>query len=504
MRLIVRFLPLTATSLATLGGQSLQVLLDDTATGRISAFLSISDDSLRTLSLFELLASLNQLALAKAVQPLCPLDAALLISRSSDGALFSVQDSSDVQRLSDGSELWLIHFPICLALPPSTLHALHSGLPRLRTARTDRVSTKRVNDSSRLMREWDEVIMPCSVQRSAEREGEVWSAQSIHMQAKASAEGMGGRERSVALRKALAANGFIRVRLDSELLTAIRAMHAMQAKFFALPSPIKAHYAIDRRQGEAARYQPSFGYVSTSPSSKEYFVVRQPPTDGSTTCQLPTEVDMAPRVWPVFHELGRLAQSIVRLVLRTFDIDDDAIDGVLQSTMAPAKDSSTFGHSSVIELFLYRGATSTHLPCPIHTDASLLTLIPRSTGAAGLEIWNWQAEGWQAVEEQAADDECIVFAGDMLQRLLNGAVLATQHRVQFDQSAGIDRYSTPFELFANPHYIIDCPTLLAQSWRHFAGCESSAALAQPYCYVETALSAANWFSKGLVSVNKGD
>lgn len=140
------------------------------------------------------------------------------------------------------------------------------------------------------------------------------------------------------------------------------------------------------------------------------------------------------------------------------------------------------------------------LPCSIHMDASLLTCIPRCTGPAGLELYNFRGQGgWQAVEEQARDrSECIVFAGEMLGRVLNGAVLPAQHRVIFSEHAGLDRYSAPFELFPAPSYVIDCAELLKDSWHHFPSTE----VAQACQGRETAQVAMSAFSQGLVSVNQ--
>ncbi len=483
------------------------------------------------------------------------LDGALLAVRRAEGeSLYALLDEGDIQAaLSDSCELWvLLHDDLTptgdggnssssssssnsssspadrhagagddVCPDGDTLLALHGALPR--PARSAAARTKaHPRPACSLASDWDTVYMPCTVEREA---GGVWRSEELRQRAECAEVAAAHTEESatggacvadaavldssaaysVQLRASFAANGFVRVRLDPELLGAVRALQAMQARFFALPPDVKARYSLQRRTGHAARYQPPIGYVSTS-ASREYYVVRQPPCEDEllqSHCRLPSELPFAERVWPVFHELGRLAQSIARLLLRSFDVAQADIDAALQGTMDPALDAATFGHSSVLELFLYQARSSASLPCAIHTDASLLTLIPRSVGAAGLEIWNWAASGWQAVEAQAADDECVVFAGDMLQRLLRGGIQAAQHRVRFDQVAGVDRYSTPFELFAHPQYVIDCRTLLARSWQHFPHCEP-AALPAPYCQVETALAAANWFSKGLVSVNMND
>jgi hypothetical protein len=125
----------------------------------------------------------------------------------------------------------------------------------------------------------------------------------------------------------------------------------------------------------------------------------------------------------------------------------------------------------------------------------------------------------------------------MLPRILNGDILAAQHRVVFsgepvsaskeedvkmtetgaddttnEGAVGMkggdaecvhfrDRYSTPFELFLAPRYEIDCARLLAHSSRHFT---HKGALLPACTVVETAQIASCAFSQGLVSVNKSN
>lgn len=90
----------------------------------------------------------------------------------------------------------------------------------------------------------------------------------------------------------------------------------------------------------------------------------------------------------------------------------------------------------------------------------------------------------------------------MLPRLLNNAVLAAEHRVVFDTTSGAARYSTPFELFLDPGYVIDCAELLSSSWHHFPG--GGAHIASACTPTESALAASCAFSQGLVSVNKSN
>ncbi len=115
--------------------------------------------------------------------------------------------------------------------------------------------------------------------------------------------------------------------------------------------------------------------------------------------------------------------------------------------MEPGRNDEENRFSSVIELFHYSVTGSSAgaaeagaaeatalLPCSTHSDASLLTLIPRCTSSPGLQLYNWSASAWQAVEAQSSEEEAIVFPGDMMQRVSNGGVIASPHRVAFDLS----------------------------------------------------------------------
>jgi isopenicillin N synthase-like dioxygenase len=333
------------------------------------------------------------------------------------------------------------------------------------------------------------------------------------------------------VRTTMAQQGFIRLRLNDAEMKQLMAMQEMQKAFFDLPSETKLLHSSVASGGMSGNYQPSFGYTTSTSCNKEYFVVRQPVasrnervpsyavhpsaakstlsaqsavTDRHTLPKAPVDVGAA--VWPVYFSFGQLCQSIMRLVMRDLDIDERKISQALDGSMDAAKDMLEFGHTSVIELFHYRrspAADGKSLPCSIHTDASFLTIIPRCVGPAGLELFNWSRGDWQAVEAQAMGaNECIVFPGDMMHRLLNGAILATEHRVVLSPTGETQsRYSSPFELFASPRYLLDCGKLLEDSWQHFG----SRRTLLPNCERrETAQVASCAFSQGLVSVNKGD
>jgi isopenicillin N synthase-like dioxygenase len=339
-------------------------------------------------------------------------------------------------------------------------------------------------------------------------------------------------------------------------------------------------------------YQKAHGFSSSKACRKEFFVVRQPPQPAGAASSSPsaavaasaasaaasraasssassslwsmpsTPASFSPAVFDVFHRLGRVCQHVTALLLEALGATPERIATLLHDSLRPARTDEANRFTSVIELFAYRvddddsgeeraasvtapprgaavaGAAAAAsaaspplpppLPCSIHSDASMLTLILRCSGPAGLQLFNWQAGGWQAVEAQSRPDEAILFPGDMMQRVTNGAVLATPHRVAFQPqpastaaaafptgaadtaaassaAASVDppaqpssppplyRYSCPFELFLAPDAVVDCGSLLglpADSVRH--DCRP----------VLSAMEALGLLSQNLISVNK--
>ncbi len=68
--------------------------------------------------------------------------------------------------------------------------------------------------------------------------------------------------------------------------------------------------------------------------------------------------------------------------------------------------------------------------CGEHTDYGLLTIIPPSYGAPGLELYNWTTGDWDQVERMhAGPDECTVMVGETLEKLSNKYLLTSIHRV---------------------------------------------------------------------------
>lgn len=94
-----------------------------------------------------------------------------------------------------------------------------------------------------------------------------------------------------------------------------------------------------------------------------------------------------------------------------------------------------------------------------HEDINLITLLVAAS-AEGLEVLNTAGE-WIPVPIPESEDysEIVINVGDMLQRLTNGKLVSTTHRVvlPYDQSRWVHpRYSMPFFTHPRPEISLRC------------------------------------------------
>lgn len=131
-------------------------------------------------------------------------------------------------------------------------------------------------------------------------------------------------------------------------------------------------------------------------------------------------------------------------------------DDVWASYVEPLPGLGERGRSAD-ELCMFRYALQSHAePCALHTDYSLLTLIP-CAASPGLVVLNLTTLDRDSVERApwlAADGgaqrgrTAVVFGGEALERISNGRIQAAMHGVE--QCEGAPRLSAPFLLHARP------------------------------------------------------
>jgi isopenicillin N synthase-like dioxygenase len=223
--------------------------------------------------------------------------------------------------------------------------------------------------------------------------------------------------------------------------------------FFALPEEVKRQYLI-AGQGGARGYTP-FG-IETAKGAKAHdlkefwHVGRDLPAGHKFRAHMPDNVwpDEVPGFKETFQELyatfDRTGLKILRAIARYLKIDEDYfIDTVRDG-------------NSVMRLLHYppiQGEPGSHVRAGAHEDINTITLL-LGAEEAGLELLTKDGR-WIPVSPKPG--ELVVNIGDMLQRLTNGRLRSTSHRVVNPprERWGHSRYSMPFFLHFRSDFLIE-------------------------------------------------
>ena len=227
-----------------------------------------------------------------------------------------------------------------------------------------------------------------------------------------------------------------------------------QAKaFFALPEEVKRSYLIPG--GGGARGYTAFGVETakggTASDLKEFWHVGRELSAGH-----PFREVMSDNVWP--SEIPGFKETFLEL----YDAFDDAGLKVLAAIARFLKvDEDYFADTvrdgnSVMRLLHYppqAEPTGNHIRAAAHEDINTITLL-LGAEEAGLELKTKDGR-WIPVSPKPG--EVVVNIGDMLQRLTNGKLRSTSHRVvnPAPDRASHARYSMPFFLHFRPDFVIE-------------------------------------------------
>jgi len=255
-----------------------------------------------------------------------------------------------------------------------------------------------------------------------------------------------------ALGEAFARHGFAIVAdhgIDPGLIARAEAeMHAL----FALPEAVKRRYHIVG--GGGARGYTPFGIETAKGADafdlKEFWHIGRelPPNH-------PYREVMPPNIWPA--ELPGFRDVMLRL-FTAFDLAGarllDAIGRHLGLPGHFLSDATRDGNS-VLRLLHYPPipAGAPGIRAGAHEDINAITLL-LGAEEAGLEILDPEGE-WLPVAPRPG--ELVVNVGDMLQRLTNGRLRSTTHRVRnpAPERRGHSRWSMPFFLHFRPDFLIE-------------------------------------------------
>src|SRR6185503_16964292 len=214
--------------------------------------------------------------------------------------------------------------------------------------------------------------------------------------------------------------------------------------FFALPDEVKRKYLIEG-SGGARGYTP-FGIETAKGAGahdlKEFWHVGRDLPPGH-----PFHDHMPDNVWPsevpsfkdtfqqLYASFDRAGLEILKAIARFLDMDEDYfIDTVRDG-------------NSVMRLLHYppiEGEPGSHVRAGAHEDINTITLL-LGAEEAGLEL---QTKDGRWIPVSPKPGELVVNIGDMLQRLTNGQLRSTSHRVVNPppERRGNSRYSMPYFL----------------------------------------------------------
>lgn len=248
--------------------------------------------------------------------------------------------------------------------------------------------------------------------------------------------------------------GFVAVKNHLIAEATVERLYKEVKAFFDLPEDTKKKYEIVELAGQ--RGYTSFGREHAKGSNagdlKEFWHFGQEVTDGD-----PIKSEYPANIFtqelPGFNEVGiqayRDLESTGRYMLRAIAIhlglDEFYFDAKIKNG------------NSILRPIHYPPITAepkSAVRAGQHEDINLITLLIGAS-ADGLEVLNKKNE-WVAVT--ALPDHIVVNVGDMLQRLTNGKLKSTTHRVvnPSREKWGSSRFSIPFFLHPRSEMRLDC------------------------------------------------
>lgn len=224
-------------------------------------------------------------------------------------------------------------------------------------------------------------------------------------------------------------------------------------QFFALPEEVKKKYFIEG-QGGARGYTP-FGIETAkghkASDLKEFWHVGRELSAGHKF-----ESSMPPNVWPsevpgfkdvflkLYEAFDQAGLKVLRAIARFLKVDEDYFTDTVRDG------------NSVMRLLHYPAQTEPtgeHIRAGAHEDINTITLL-LGAEEAGLEL---KTKDGRWIPVVSRPGELVINIGDMLQRLTNGILRSTSHRVvnPTPDRASHARYSMPYFLHFRSDFLIE-------------------------------------------------
>ena len=228
----------------------------------------------------------------------------------------------------------------------------------------------------------------------------------------------------------------------------------LSREFFALPDETKRRYKLEG--GGGARGYTPFGTEKAKDAKvhdlKEFWHVGRELPEGHALAKF-----MAPNVWPA--ELDGFRATFTELYT-AFDAAGLRVLEAIAIHLGLPRDffaATVEDGNSVMRLLRYPALKGEQAEGAIraaaHGDINTITLL-LGAEEAGLELLTTDGE-WKAVAPPQG--ALVINIGDMLERLTNGRLRSTKHRVvnPKGEAAYRARYSMPFFLHFRPDYVIE-------------------------------------------------
>jgi isopenicillin N synthase-like dioxygenase len=227
----------------------------------------------------------------------------------------------------------------------------------------------------------------------------------------------------------------------------------LSKQFFALPDEVKRKYLIEGSGG--ARGYTAFGIETAKGAQafdlKEFWHVGRELSAGHKFRDV-----MADNIWPdeipgfketyleLYDAFDAAGVKVLRAIARFLNVDEDYFTDTVRDG------------NSVMRLLHYPAQnepTGNHIRAGAHEDINTITLL-LGAEEAGLELKTKDGR-WIPVSPKPG--ELVINIGDMLQRLTNGYLRSTSHRVvnPAPDRASHARYSMPFFLHFRPDFVIE-------------------------------------------------
>lgn len=256
------------------------------------------------------------------------------------------------------------------------------------------------------------------------------------------------------LGRSFAEYGFAVIRDHGIPLDLIERAEVKSKEFFALPDAVKRGYKIEG--GGGARGYTPFGTEKAKDATifdlKEFWHVGRSLEIGHPLAEF-----MAPNVWPdevdsfrdtfsaLFSAFEHAGSRVLEAIALHLELD--------RHFFAPTVEDG----NSVMRLLHYPplgpDAPEGAIRAAAHGDINTITLL-LGAEEAGLELLTRSGE-WRAIN--VPEGGLVINVGDMLERLTNGRLRSTTHRVvnPRGEAARRSRYSMPFFLHFRPDYLIE-------------------------------------------------